>query len=416
MQALSPKSSDRFQSAEEMSNVLLQLYTDTKLARPTSTRFGSRQGKYKGKSEAMSISCESQPSEDAQGINRLDDATVSMASLQVSAQDQPLPLSKVSTDDIEEEEALIDVTQKLEHRQNHPTSETQLTSDEVEVTTADVQLVAPVIESASTNEVVSSQEVEAVETHLTEKLPLQESKTVESDPQIHPPSQASGTHEEQVPRSLPGQSVPSTQVLSRALVKNVRHTTRTLKEYFSGVRPALPNMLQVKTTLRDLSSQVTGLETSLLKRARRFILGELQRSTTAAALIETPLRIQPDQHYSIRIHLLGRDELKKDAQGLSALVQGEIVHIEVRSAIRPYAAYVVQKADVPLPKQGYAAEVMIPMLPLSARPGTRYERLHIFFMDEKERPLYEKPFVIEIFISHLVQAGREGYNVLSIPL
>jgi hypothetical protein len=37
-------------------------------------------------------------------------------------------------------------------------------------------------------------------------------------------------------------------------------------------------------------------------------------------------------------------------------------------------------------------------------------------MDENRHPLYEKPFVIEVFVSHLVQNGREGHNVLSIPL
>ena len=43
-------------------------------------------------------------------------------------------------------------------------------------------------------------------------------------------------------------------------------------------------------------------------------------------------------------------------------------------------------------------------------------RSHIFFMDARHRSLYEKPFVIELFISHLVQSGREGHNVLTIPL
>jgi hypothetical protein len=36
-------------------------------------------------------------------------------------------------------------------------------------------------------------------------------------------------------------------------------------------------------------------------------------------------------------------------------------------------------------------------------------------MDELRRPLYEKPFVVEVLVSHLVQPGREGYNVLTIP-
>jgi len=146
--------------------------------------------------------------------------------------------------------------------------------------------------------------------------------------------------------------------------------------------------------------------------------------TTAAALIETPLRIQPNQAYTIRLHLLGRDTAtlphgaKKGAEpvGLSAVVHGEVVHIEVRSAIFQNYAYIVQQADVHVPDAGFAAEVTIPMQPLSEGPSGRRERLHIFFMDEQRRPLYEKPFAVEVFVSHLVQAGREGHNVLTIPL
>jgi hypothetical protein len=71
---------------------------------------------------------------------------------------------------------------------------------------------------------------------------------------------------------------------------------------------------------------------------------------------------------------------------------------------------------VEIPARGYAAEVTIPMQALTTGPSGRRERLHIFFMDASRRPLYEKPFVIELFISHLVQSGREGHNVLNIPI
>jgi hypothetical protein len=37
-------------------------------------------------------------------------------------------------------------------------------------------------------------------------------------------------------------------------------------------------------------------------------------------------------------------------------------------------------------------------------------------MDRLHRPLYEEPFVIELFISPLVHAGREGHYALPIPL
>ena len=163
---------------------------------------------------------------------------------------------------------------------------------------------------------------------------------------------------------------------------------------------------------------------SFLKQIQRFVLGQQQHATTAAAIIETPLRVQPNQEYAIRLHLIGRDEInypsgsRKDTPptGLSALIHGELVLIEVRSALHQNFAYLVQRAAVHIPAHGYEAEVTIPIQPLSTGLGGRRERLHILLMDEERRPLYEKPFVVEIFISPLVQPGREGHNVLTIPL
>lgn len=197
-----------------------------------------------------------------------------------------------------------------------------------------------------------------------------------------------------------------------------------LRKRFTGALPAVPHL----TGTTDIPAAPPRAEgdskDTFLKRLQRFILGEQQRSSTAAALIETPLRIQPNQSYSLRIHLMGRDTpalqagVKKGTTdaGLSGLVRGEKVHIEVRSSLYQNYAYIVQRADVELPARGYAAEVTIPMQALTSGPSGRRERLHIFFMDAERRPLYEKPFVIEIFISHLVQSGREGHNVLNIPL
>jgi hypothetical protein len=168
-------------------------------------------------------------------------------------------------------------------------------------------------------------------------------------------------------------------------------------------------------------------DSSLLKHLKRLILGEQKHGTAAAAIIETPLRVQPNQSYTIRIQLMGRNEpglqgdaiqheAKKGAHGLRSLTEGDLVYIEVRSALYQSYAFIVQQAAVYIPAQGYAAEITIPMQPLSSGPSGRRDRLHIFFMDELRRPLYEKPFVVELFISHLVQPGREGHNVLTIPL
>ena len=164
-------------------------------------------------------------------------------------------------------------------------------------------------------------------------------------------------------------------------------------------------------------------ETSFLKQLQRFILGQQQHTTMAAAIIEAPLRVQPNQEYAIRLHLVGRDEAtsslarRKDEEpaGLSALLHGDSVFVEVRSALHQNFAYIVQQASVRIPANGYEAEVTIPMQSLSLGPSGRRDRLHIFFLDEQHRSLYEKPFMVEIFISHLVQPGREGHSVLTIP-
>ncbi len=203
--------------------------------------------------------------------------------------------------------------------------------------------------------------------------------------------------------------------------KNEVPLLQRLQERITGVLPALKSKPR-PTALHDVQRDTEHV--SLLKRLQHFLLGEQQHTTTAAALIETPLRVQPNQGYTIRISLMGREVAtappgsKKGTQpvGLSAIVRNETVHIEVRSAIFQNYAYVAQRADVQMPGDGFAAEVLIPMQTLSEGPSGRRERLHIFFMDEMQRPLYEKPFAIEVFVSRLVQSGREGHNVLTIPL
>lgn len=165
-------------------------------------------------------------------------------------------------------------------------------------------------------------------------------------------------------------------------------------------------------------------ETSLLKQIQRLILGQQQHTVEAAVIIETPMRIRPDQPYNLRLHIMGRDEptphpdARKGAQpaGLSALVHGEIIQVEVRSVLQQGYTYILQQASVTIPASGYAAEVTIPMQQQPVGATGRRDRLHIFFLDEHRHPLYEKPFVVEIFVSPLVQFGREGHQVLTIPI
>jgi serine/threonine protein kinase len=162
-------------------------------------------------------------------------------------------------------------------------------------------------------------------------------------------------------------------------------------------------------------------ELSLLKQIQRLLLGQQQRAIAAAAIIETPMRVRPDQPYNLRLHIMGRDEPAPPSEGvapagLSALVHGEIALVEVRSVLQQGYTYILQQASVTIPAAGYAAEVTIPMQQQTITPTGRRDRLHIFFLDEQRNPLYEKPFVVEVFVSPLVQFGREGHQVLTIPL
>ncbi len=184
-----------------------------------------------------------------------------------------------------------------------------------------------------------------------------------------------------------------------------------IKDMFIGMRSLLIHQI---SPIQENADKIA----SFLGRVQRFILGEQKHTTMAAALIETPMRIQPTQSYAIRIQIIGRDQFTGEAQtgGLSALMDGDSVHIEVRLALYKSYAYMVQQADVVMPASGYAAEVTVPMHPLASGPSSRRERLQIFFMDKERNPLYEKPFVIEVFVSPLVRMGYEGHNVLSIPV
>ncbi len=217
-------------------------------------------------------------------------------------------------------------------------------------------------------------------------------------------------------RALQTQGTTSVQNQATNVKEPISERLKAL--FVKTATPKLVRLREIGGANRAVSKQVAGpKDGSLLKQVQHFLVGEPQNSTKAAALIETPLRIQPSQSYSIRINVIGRDKpAGTQAAGLSALMKGEKVHIEVRSALYQNYAYIVQQADIQMPGEGYVAEITMPMQPLSGGPSGRRERLHIFFMDDANSPLYEKPFVIELFISHLVQSGREGHNVLSIPL
>lgn len=260
------------------------------------------------------------------------------------------------------------------------------------------------------------QDAQVVEYALTPTAPIEDDQAIEPAQQTEEEAEtvlaepvaelASSATEEAEEEQL----VPEPEVDALPEISTAPSLMQRVLERVSGVLPSMARPT-AKVTPEEQ-------ETPLLKRLQRFVLGEQQHTTTAAALIETPLRIQPNQIYSIRIHMMGRDEPDPGAPqgGLSAVVKGDLVHIEVRSALYRNFAYIVQQADVTMPGKGFAAEITMPMQAFSQGPSGRRERLHIFFTDEARRPLYERPFIVEVFISHLVQSGREGHNVLSIPL
>ncbi len=383
MRALALKVEDRFEDAEEMADALLQLCATTKAVHGKASSGKTSKG---GQENAVAATTADAPDEESEEpIDDPEEVTISVSPIQ--AQLARWYMSKIPTGNLKPLDG---------NKSTKETTEDGKGSQETRAGQKD----AP-IEDQVTQEVRKAQELPD-ETLETEEA-LVETPTPEPLPEPIPrPVQTTG-HD------------------------TGEHDKRTLRERITGALPALRrNTASMPSApsepLRPVASDE---ESTLLKRLQRFFLGEQQRHTTAAALIETPLRIQPNQGYSLRIHLIGRDTptplpgAKKGAPaaaGLSALVQGESVHIEVRSALFQNYAYIVQRADVQIPARGYAAEVTIPMQALTNGRNGRRERLHIFFMDAERKPLYEKPFVIELFISHLVQAGREGHNVLSIPL
>lgn len=202
------------------------------------------------------------------------------------------------------------------------------------------------------------------------------------------------------------------------------------EEDWRGQVPQTPGLASPAVPPRSLKQRLTGIWSAIksldmhgwIEYIKQGVLGEQQHVVAAAAIIETPLRVLPDQLYTIRLHIMGRNRVESSTKkqessgGLSALVHGDTAIIEVRSVLQESYAYVVQMARVSIPAEGYVAEVSMPMQPLSSTPAGRRDRLHVFFLNEHRHPLYEKPFVLEIFVSHHVKRGNEGHHVLTIPV
>ncbi len=372
MRALSMEAPDRFEDADELATALLEASSTTKQSLEGKQEQVDKPLKREKPAQLPAVdNTQDEPRDDA------DEVTISVAPVQ--AQLAHWYMSRMSTSVLK--------------------------------TGTEGETAAETVEEQHEQDIAQQETVTFNLPHNKEEAPLllEETESEEAQPETATP--------EPLPQPVP-RPVQTTEHEDQEPPLAQRFKSR-----LSGVLPALPHLAGTPTVPAKAKTEDDTKE-SFLKRLQRFILGEQQRSTTAAALIETPLRIQPNQGYSLRIHLIGRDTpalptgAKKGtaAAGLSALVHGEKIHIEVRSSLFQNYAYIVQRAAVEIPARGYAAEITIPMQALTTGPSGRRERLHIFFMDAERRPLYEKPFVIELFISHLVQSGREGHNVLNIPI
>jgi serine/threonine protein kinase len=395
MQAISLESVDRFQSAEEMCSALLKLSASTKQVRPLHPARRGERGR-RARPKVMDPPADTEDSDETLQINRDDDdVTISVVPLQAQL-----------------------ARRRLAQQSKHPAgkAEQQTVQEEINDSTAAEETLQMRLEE------------ELVRAEQPHELPPEHTDDEGVVQELHEPATIDASAESpEAPHDYAenGHKPEPSHDAEEGQEDHSELSMQRLKERLSGALPVLPHLIERGRNLSHLRS-LARTRLTFLRQVRRFILGEQQRSTAAAALIETPLRIQPNQSYALRIRLMGRDEpvlasgarKDKDAPlaGLSGLAQGETVHIEVRSALYQNYAYIVQRVDVTIPKRGYAAEVTIPMHPLSNGSSGRRERLHIFFMDEMRCPLYEKPFVVEVFVSHLVHAGREGHSVLAIPL
>lgn len=154
-----------------------------------------------------------------------------------------------------------------------------------------------------------------------------------------------------------------------------------------------------------------------------LILGQQHHIMNAAAMIESPVCVQPDQIFMLRIRVMGRDkpttplDVKEPdcSAGLSRLKSGDTFSIEVSAMLHQNYTFVVQQTTNTIPAAGFISEITIPIKLLTNMPGAIRERLLISFLDKQLQPLYEMPSIVEVFVSQHVKRGHEGHHVLAIP-
>lgn len=412
MQALEIDNARRFSTVEEFADALQQLSMNTK-----TLRLSQKSSIHKAVKQVINQKTQEK---EVEPVNPEDVETVIIRSKDVAQAREHLERLAASRSKAQEK--------KMEPREqsNHkaPIKE-QTASFVISQTPASTTHKEIPIEDQSTVTISKKEVLAGIEQAIAIKREEQQKAAKGANT---PPKAAIAQPEEQASKAL------TTQVKPELLPQERKHN---FLQRFSDVLPAisaltslprhLPARLRQTSTALQLLTPTAVAPTQdqpLLQRLQRIFIGEQQHSTTAVVLIETPLRVQPHQNYHMRISVMGRDEPglppgappDMELSGLSALAHGDRVHIEVHTALIQHYAYILQQADVEIPSKGYAAEVTIPLQAIPDGSGTRRERLHINFTDEAKQPLYEKPFIMELFISSHVQAGREGHNVLTIPL
>ena len=408
LRAISPDPSERFQNADEMSEALQQQITS--IASKKRGRAAKGYHSTTGEREAVQGNVE-QSSGEAGEAGETSEATVSV--VPIRAQLARWHISLQETTDMTHDVQQIVAQQALQTHQEATQAVKSADTLEIQETThtntgENERIEIAQQEQPTKNEADKEYKIEAVAIS-PEATDVEQFETIPLESALQASQIEQPLNKDRI-QDTPSRSFEETRPPS-------------LRTRITGLIPAFPKKTptRVPATQADLDAST---QKTFLSKLQQLFVGEQRQRTTAAALIETPLRVQPNQSYTIRIHLMGRDtpstprNAKKGTQpvGLSSLKKDEVVHIEVRSAIYQNYAYIVQRADVHIPGEGFAAEVTIPMQPLSGGQNGRRERMHIFFMDELRQPLYEKPFVLEVFVSHLVQIGREGHNVLTIPV
>jgi len=402
MRALEIDNARRFSTVEEFAEALQQLSSNTK-----TLRLNQKSSVHKAIKQVISQKTQEQEAESA---NPEDVETVVIRSKDVAQAREHL-------------ERLAANRSKSQEQSGHkePIKEQTASFDIPQIPASTTSKEIP-IEDQSTVTISKKEVLAGIEQAIAQKSEQQKAAKGEHTPP-----------EEQTTKALTTQVKPELVPQKRTDEHQGKHH---FLQRFSDVLPAisalttlasLPARLRQTSTALQLLTPTTvapAQDQPLLQRLQRIFIGEQQHNTTAVVLIETPLRVQPHQNYHMRISVMGRDEPglppaappDMELSGLSALAHGDRVHIEVHTSLIQNYAYILQQADVEIPSKGYAAEVTIPLQAISDGSGTRRERLHINFTDEAKQPLYEKPFVIELFVSSHVQVGREGHNVLTIPL